>query len=195
LKHSARKSTSLDVLDDPIARDPARRASGVQARAARAPSAPSMAAQQQLPLVSIGSPADPALLEPTYAYLSAYSFACLSPLLAQRLNVAVYELYANALRYGSAGGEVRLEIRRTPGGVGLSVSNHAEPSQIERLRAQMGRVQADPSAAFSSEMNRFAGASQPPPMLGIVRVAHESALQLELVIDADRVEISTTCDG
>src|ERR1041384_4448228 len=131
LKNRARESKNLQLLDCPIASNPARRGSGVQARAKRVPSLRPAVAQQGLPLVSIGSPADPALLEPTYAYLSAYSFACLTPLVAQRLNVAVYELYANALRYGSSAGEVRLELYRTAAGAKLCVSNHAEPSHLE----------------------------------------------------------------
>jgi hypothetical protein len=195
LKNRARKSTSLELLEDPIARDPARRASGVRARAERVPSMPPAAAQQALPLVSIGSPADPALLEPTYAYLSAYSFACLTPLVAQRLNVAVYELYANALRYGSSAGEVRLELYRTAAGAKLCVSNHAEPAHLERVKAQLAAVQEDPSVAFSAEMNRFAGVGEPSPMLGIVRIAHEAGLRLELRLDGDRVQISTSCEG
>ena len=196
LKNRAGESTSLDSLEDPHPSDAAFRASGVQARAERTPSVPPIVSTQPaLPLVSIGSHADPALLEPTYAYLSAYSFACLAPLVAQRLNVAVYELYANALRYGAPGGEVRLEIHRTARGARLSVSNRSEPRHLERVKSQIARVQEDPEVAFSGEMNRFAGASVPPPMLGIVRVAHECALLLEISVDGDRVEISTSCEG
>ena len=93
----------------------------------------------------------------------------------QRLNVAVYELYANALRYGSSAGEVRLELYRTAAGARVCVSNHAELAHLERVKAQLAAVEQDPSAAFSGEMNRFAGDGEPPPMLGIVRVAHEAA--------------------
>ncbi len=77
----------------------------------------------------------------------------------------------------------------------LSVSNHAQPAQLERMKAQLAKVTDDPRAAFNGEMNRFGGASQPPPMLGIVRVAHESALRLELEMDGERVRISTSCEG
>lgn len=135
------------------------------------------------------------MLEPTYAYLSAYCFAVLPPQVAQKLNVAIYELYANALRYGSADGEVRLELWRSGNGAGLRVSNQAEAAQLERIKQQVKRVQDDASAAFSVEMNRFAGASQPPPMLGLVRVAHEAGLSLDLVQDQRRVTISTWCSG
>ncbi len=200
MKNRARESRSDESLEAQIESDPSRRASGVQARAQRSMSASSAtlaALRLERPLVSIGSPADPALLEPTYAYLSAYSATCFTPAVAQRLNVAIYELYANALRYGTAAGEVRLEIERTPNGEGakLVVVNRAEPARIAELQAHLARVQADPNAAFMGEMNRFAGRSQPPPMLGIVRVAHESALALELQVDGDLVAISTICDG
>jgi hypothetical protein len=197
LKNRARETNNLESIDGPVNSDPGRRASGVQARAARrvSVSPPAVTLLTELPLISIGAPADPALLEPTYAYLSAYCFACLPPQLAQRLNVAIYELYSNALRYGTGRGEVRLELRRSNGAIDLRVVNHAEPAHVERLKAQITRVQEDPSAAFSGEMNRFAGASEPPPMLGIVRIAHEVGLPLELRSDRERVEISTRCDG
>jgi hypothetical protein len=196
LKHRAAE-TNLD-LDEGVASDPSLRVSGVQARATRAESVPPISlvdGQASLPLISIGSPADPALLEPTYAYLSAYTAFCLPPRLAERLNVAIYELYSNALRYGSAASEVRIELERSGSGAALRVSNHAEPAQLERLNAQLGRVQADASAAFATEMDRFAGASQPPPMLGLVRVAHEAGLKLELSQDGERVEVSLVCEG
>lgn len=192
LKNSARETT-FESADDPVPSDPLRRFSGVQARAERSDRA-AVAAPSALPLISIGAPADPALLEPTYAYLSAYTFACLPPQVAQRLNVAIYELYANALRYGSSAGEVRLEIWQSESGAGLRVSNSVDAGQLQRLQAQVARVQADPEAAFSTEMNRFAGSSsQPPPMLGLVRVAHEASLALDLVVDAQRVTLSIWC--
>lgn len=197
MKHRARNATHLESLDRPVTLDPSRRASGVQARAQRQPSSPpqALAELEPTPLISIGSPADPALLEPTYAYLSTYTSLCLAPRVAERLNVAIYELYANALRYGSKAGEVRLEIERDPrdGSALLRISNHAEPEQLEHLSAQLTRVQADPAAAFTTEMDRFAGGSQPPPKLGLVRVAHESALVLEVRREGDRVELSTVC--
>lgn len=197
LKNWARETNHLESTDGPVTSDPSRRASGVQARAARTvEDGPAPAIDRdEPPLISIGAPADPALLEPTYAYLSAYCFACFPPQQAQRLNVAIYELYANALRHGSDGGEVRLELRRDGDSAQLVVANYAEPAQVERLKAQISRVQEDPSAAFTGEMNRFnGGASQPPPMLGIVRIAHEVGLPLELYSYQGRVEVSTRCE-
>lgn len=194
LKNSARETT-FESADDPVPSDPLRRFSGVQARAERNDGvAPGRSELRALPLISIGAPADPALLEPTYAYLSAYCFAVLPPQVAQRLNVAIYELYANALRYGTTLGEVRLEIWQGETGAGLRVSNSVEEPQLKRLQTQVARVQADPETAFSTEMNRFAGsASQPPPMLGLVRVAHEAGLALDLLVDGQRVTLSTWC--
>jgi hypothetical protein len=182
--------------EDSVASDPALRASGVQARAERAQSQPPVVARAvERAMLSIGAPAEPALLEPTYAYVSAYTSVCLPPQVAQRLNVAVYELYSNALRYGSNAGEVRLELYDAGAGVLLTVTNHAEPHQLERVRGQVARIQDDPNAAFSGEMNRFASASQPPPMIGLVRVASECGLAIELQIVGDRVTVSTLCPG
>jgi hypothetical protein len=197
LNNSARdQEQDYEVSEEPIARDPQRRSSGVQARAERAPSASPIPFIEAAPaLISIGAPADSALLEPTYAYLSAYCFACLPPQLAQRLNVAIYELYANALRYGAPGSEVRLELYKTRSGARLVITNSAEPAQRERLELQIARVRRNPQAAFSAEMDRFASGSAAPPMLGIVRVAHESGLGVELSVDAEQVHVSTLCEA
>lgn len=197
MTNRARETNERYESDDPVASGPESRASGVQARAVRRASlGPSQQDELgELPLISIGGPADPALLEPTYAYLSAYCFACLAPPVAQRLNVAIYELYANALRYGTERGEVRLQLRRSQGGVELRVSNFADAAHLARLEAQINHVAEDPSAAFSDEMSRFAPACQPPPMLGLVRIAHEAGLPLELRCDRDQVEIRTHYAG
>jgi hypothetical protein len=185
-----------DTSDDATANDPALRGSGVRARAARAPSGSPISFSEGAPaLISIGSPADPALLEPTYAYLSAYCNACLEPQVAQRLNVAIYELYANALHYGSAGAEVRLELHKTRSGARLTVSNPATVEQRQKLELQIARVQRDPEAAFSAEMDRFTVGSGTPSMLGVVRVAHESGLKMELRLEGDSVCISTVCEA
>lgn len=196
MKNSARETKHLDSSEESVESDPASRARGIQARAPRQASRrPVLTELVGRPLVSIGTPADPALLEPTYAYLSAYCFACLPPLVAQRVNVAIYELYANALRYGTERGEVRIELRREHGRVELRVANFAEPSHVERLKAQVGRVQEDASATFGGEMSRFNDQSEPAPMLGIVRVAHEAGLPLELFCEHERVELVTHCDA
>jgi hypothetical protein len=198
LKYSARDilGQNQESSEDATASDPALRGSGVRARAERASSAPPISFTDAAPpLISIGSPADPALLEPTYAYLSAYCNSCLQPQVAQRLNVAIYELYANALRYGSPGGEVRLELFKTRSGARLTVSNPAPVEQRQRLELQIARVEHDAEAAFSAEMDRFTVGSGPPPMLGVVRVAHESGLKVELQLQGDSVCVSTVCEA
>jgi hypothetical protein len=93
-------------------------------------------------------------------------------------------------------GEVRLQLERSASGVGarLTIANHVEPAQLAKLSAQVARVLADPRLAFAGEMDRFAGGSHPPPMLGLVRVAHESALLPELVCERDRVAITIVCE-
>lgn len=194
LKNRARH-TNKDVLDQPVSSDPLRRSSGVQARAERQEATPPAAASAgPPPLISIGAPANPSLLDPTYAHLSVYCSTVFPPRVADRMNVAIYELYSNALRYGTSAGEVRLELNRDERGALLRITNSSDPAHVARLREQVARVHEDARAAFDGEMSRFGGESQPPPMLGIVRVAHESQLRLELEVEGARVVISTRCD-
>jgi hypothetical protein len=169
--------------------------SGVMARAAAIQvSVPPISGVvlEQPPLVSIRAPALPSLLEPTYAYLAAYCDACFPMRVTQRLNVAIYELCANALQH-SAGGEVWLQLLSHTGSVSFVVENYAELQQRERLRSQLERVCNDPAAAFAREMASFERGSLPPPMLGLVRVAHDCGLELSLTVEGDRVRVSTSC--
>ena len=146
------------------------------------------------PLVSIQAPALASLLEPTYAYLAACCDACLPARVAQRMSVAIYELYANALRHGLPGGEVRLQLATTTSSVRLMIENQAEPAQRQRLQARAQWVHAaDAEAAFEREMHGFERGSELPPMLGLVRVVHECGLELELAVDGARVSVSTSC--
>ncbi len=197
MNHQAANTNQLNAvsLDETTATDPALRSSGVQAKAGRLLSVPPAgAAASEPPLVSIRSIADADLLEPAYAYLCSYCRNVLAPRLAERFSVAIYELYANALRYGSAWGEVKLELFKGVRGVRLTITNHAEPEQIERLQQHVGRIQADASAAYGAEMNAFEGGGR-SPMLGLVRVAHESGLHLSLNVVGERVEISAEDTG
>lgn len=188
----ARHETNFEHFEEMAPSDLQSRGSGV--RRAEPVSAHLPVVLGAAPQLSIGMPASEALLEPTYAYLSAYCFAVFGPGVAQRLNVAVYELFANALRHGSGQGDVRIELRRFGSGVMLLVSNHSSPAQVDRLRKHVERVQCSPKAAFNREMSRFETATDPAPMLGIVRVAHEAGLALHLRVEDGWVEVSTLCD-
>jgi hypothetical protein len=186
----------FDAADEPVPSGTDPRISGVLACALPAQiTVPPLSGVvvEQPPLVSIRAPALPSLLEPTYSYLAAYCAACLPPRVSERLSVAIYELCANALQHGSPEGEVRVQLLSGGAGIRVVVENRAEPEQRERLRAQLERVSSDPAAAFAREMDGFERASQPPPMLGLVRVAHECGLELELSLDGERVRVSTSC--
>lgn len=188
----ARQEKNFGDFEEMAPGDPRSRSSGV--RRAEPVSAHLPVVLGAAPQLSIAMPASEALLEPTYAYLSAYCFAVFGPSVAQRLNVAVYELFANALRHGTGKKDVRVELRRFGSGVMLLVTNHASPAQIEVLRNHVDRVQCSPKAAFHREMSRFETTTEPAPMLGIVRVAHEAGLALHVRVEEDWVEVSTLCD-
>lgn len=186
----------FDAADEPVPSGTDPRVSGVLACAQRSqatlPPLSGVVAEQP-PLVSIRAPVLPSLLEPTYSYLAAYCAACLPPRVTERLSVAIYELCANALQHGSPAGEVCVQLLSGVSDIRVVVENHAEPEQRARLRAQLERVSSDPAAAFAREMDGFERASQPPPMLGLVRVAHECGLDLQLSLDGERVRVSTSC--
>lgn len=174
------------------------RPSGVTARAKRVTlpvEASVLAESASTLLVSVRSSADLALLRPTQLYLSSYCAVLLAPQVCERLNMAIYELYSNALQYGAASGEVKLELHKCRAGVRVTIVNQVEPEQLRRLEEQVRRVGENASSAFSSEMDRVAGGGQRAPMLGLVRVAHEGGFNLDFDVDGDRVSISVATVG
>jgi hypothetical protein len=151
-----------------------------------------LAEPRERPLISIACPPRLELLEPTHAYLSAYCSTCLPPAVAQRLNVGIYELCSNALRYGATGHEVQLELRRTAAGSELWLENGASAEHSERLAQQVARVKRDAETVFAEEMGRIATGTA-LPMLGLVRLVHESALELELELEGSLVRVTALC--
>lgn len=196
MKSIARESSDnrKDAGEAVTSADPARRSSGVQARAPRAdPQSAAELGTADPALVSLSCSATSGLLEATYAYICAYTSACLPPSMADRLNVAVYELLDNAMKHGIAAGDVRLELRRTYRGVELVIENEAEAAQLTKLGRHLEQVLRDPRAAFMKEMTRFASNSGPAPMLGLVRAAHQSELELEHQLEGSRVRLTAIC--
>jgi signal transduction histidine kinase len=150
-------------------------------------------AAEQSPLVAIRCSASSGLLDATYAYLAAYSSAWLEPGMAERLNVAVYELLANAMRHGVSHGEVRIELRDSDQGPEVSITNTAELHAVQELVQRFDYVCSDPEQAYSEEMARFEASTLTVPRLGLVRVAHECKLELALRVTEGRVEVTARC--
>ncbi len=127
------------------------------------------------------------VLEPTHSYLMAYASARFGTRAAERLGVAAYELFANAMSYGTLS-DVCLELIDSTAGGAVRVSNTTTPARISMLRAHLDKIDKDGSGAMAQEVRRFAGGG-PRPMLGLARVKHEAGLHLDVDVTGDRVTI------
>lgn len=127
------------------------------------------------------------VLEPTHTYLTAYATARFGSRLAERLGVASYELFANAMSYGTLS-DVSLELLETTTGGAVRVSNITTPARIGMLKSHLDKLERDGQAALANEMRRFAGGG-PRPMLGLARIRNEAGMTLDVDIDGERVTI------
>ncbi len=125
------------------------------------------------------------ILEPTHAYFTAYATARFGSRAAERLGVGAYELFANAMSYGTLS-DVTLELLETPRGGAVRVANTTTAARIGMLKSHLDKLEKDGQAMLANEVRRFAGGG-PRPMLGLARIRHEASLTLDVDISAERV--------
>ena len=168
--------------------------------AARAPSSRSIKTSEPVRIALGEMPAEPVLvsvtsrshddvLEYTHSFVVAYASRRFRKGLVQPISVATYELLGNALNYGSALGEVVLQLVESPTSIGVRVSNDTVPVRIDMLRSHLERVGKDPESAFLEEMRRSVSGGASKPMLGLARIVHEAKLSIELYIAGTRLAI------
>jgi len=123
------------------------------------------------------------MLACTHEFLTAYANSHQGPQVGQRVSVAVYELFENAMSYGRISSDIVLELVETPNSLAVRVSNESIPARISMLAAHVSRVQAGAEATFVEEMKRSVMGGTPRAMLGLARVVFEAKMDLTLEID------------
>jgi len=144
-------------------------------------------------LLSINCAAGSDMLETTHAFLSSYLNNRFRPQIAQRLSLAVYELFANGLNYGSVTSDVMLELMQSSSLISVRVENDTIPARVQMLAEHLQRIRDNAEATFLEEMRRSVSGGAPRAMLGLVRVAFEAGLPLELTVNGRRVSVSACC--
>jgi hypothetical protein len=129
-------------------------------------------------------------LQATHTFLCAFTAERLSPSVSQRVCLAAYELLSNATGYAVLGSDVVLEIVQRLGRVHVRASNKTIPARVTMLKQQLDKIRVNPEETFSAELKRSLSGSVSRPMLGLARIAHETGLELELEVTADRVTVS-----
>ncbi|HEX6271689.1 MAG TPA: hypothetical protein VFZ53_01550 [Polyangiaceae bacterium] len=133
------------------------------------------------------------LLEPTHAYLTAYCKARFGARASDKLSVAIYELLANAIAYGSLG-DVVVEILEGTVTPGVRVANNTTMARIGMLNGHVSKLRADPGKTLLDEMKRSSSGTV-RPMLGLVRVVHEVGCQLDVSVTGQRVVVTAFSRG
>jgi hypothetical protein len=114
------------------------------------------------------------------------------PGVANRLALATHELLENACKY-STDGEAALFVECDPQSrtVTVRTANRATPERIEVLRSAFaeigGALNAD--ALYVEAVRRTAARATGSGGLGLARIWAEGDMRLQLVVNADRVEI------
>ena len=134
------------------------------------------------------------VLEVAHQFIEALAGASFRAGLAARLTIASYELLANALAYGSLGRDVQFELVDLGDSVAVRVSNEAVGARLDLLVERVGRLQRDPQAVFLEEMRRYATQGIQRAMLGLARVRHEAAMNLDCQRSGSRVTVSASLE-
>lgn len=115
-----------------------------------------------------------------------------------RVAMAAHELLENAVKYSTAP-TMRLRVTVAPGAgadrVSVAVLNTGRPEHIERLRASLEemRKDANPFSYYQKVMRRSAGRTDGSG-LGLARVRCEGEMELDLILDGDRVCLEASAE-
>ncbi len=110
---------------------------------------------------------------------------------ADRAGMIVQELLENAVKYGDPTTEIEFEIHTSdaPVFMEIRVTNRAHPSRVAILEREFQRTHTDSAReAFARALNRLQRLPEGTTMLGLARIAMESALSLD--VSGDRVSVT-----
>jgi hypothetical protein len=156
------------------------------------PIAPKLGNAHAAPLIQVTWDASPEL-EEFLRFIGAYAKSRFSNSLAERLALASAELLDNALRYGSVARAFCYSLDIRDGRIGVEVQNTTVPMRIEMLTTQLRRLEKSPEKVYAYELERSMVAGARRSMLGLARIRHEAAMELEMSLDGLDVTVRAHC--
>jgi len=158
-----------------------------------------MALPQDLPIANLNPllrlvvASGSSMNEEIHRFIQAFCRSRYRTSIAERFGTAGYELFVNALEYGTISRPVMMELREQSGRIELAVNNETIPARLRMLEERLNVIRRDPKAAYLEEMRRSVNGGYPRAMLGLVRIAHEVGLLPQLKVEQPRVTVSVSC--
>jgi hypothetical protein len=132
-------------------------------------------------------------LDATHQFLTSYAKGRFRAQIGQRLSVAAYELLSNALNYSSMSEEIAIEVMELPEIAAVRVANATILPRISMLNEHMNKIRAYADGMLAEEMRRTISGGPVRPMLGLARVVNEVTMQLDALIEGQRVTMTASC--
>jgi hypothetical protein len=145
------------------------------------------------PLLRVVTEAGTNIVEDLHKFVGAYCKSRYRPTITEKLATATYELFTNALGYGSVNRPVILEIVDTKSQVEVRVTNDAIPARIRMLEERLALINRDAKSTYLEEMRRSVNGGHSRSMLGLLRVVYEAGLQLELIVRDGTITVVARC--
>jgi hypothetical protein len=134
------------------------------------------------------------ILEPTHLYVTTLSKVRFRPTIAEKVSLACWELFSNALSYGSIRRPVILEVCDLRTAVELRVSNESIAARCQMLEQRIQQLKTDAKGTYLEEMRRSVSGGMPRATLGLARVVHEGKMELSCsIVNQSRVIVSARC--
>jgi hypothetical protein len=128
------------------------------------------------------------LLEDLHRFVTAYTRLRYRATVSQRVSVAAYELFANALAYASVSTLVEFLLVESADWIEVEVRNEAIPSRIAHLREWIARLEGDTENVYLDQMRRSVSGTA-KAALGLARIRHEAQMNLDFSFDGNRVHV------
>jgi len=133
------------------------------------------------------------ILEPTHVYATTLAKVRFRPSIAERISLTCWELFSNALSYGSVRYPVVLELCDQKSFVELRVTNDSIGARCQLLEQRIAQLKQDAKGTYLEEMRRSVTGGLPRATLGLARVAHEGKMDLSCTVVQTRVLVVARC--
>jgi hypothetical protein len=147
----------------------------------------------QLELLKVVCTPGSAITEELHTFVVAFTRLRYRPTVAERISLTSYELFANALNYGSVNRMVTLVLSEDSDAALVTVSNESISARSKQLVERCAQLAQDPKAVYMEELRRNVTGGIPRAMLGLARIVYEAKVELSATVDGNLVTVLGRC--
>lgn len=128
-----------------------------------------------------------------HGFVAGYARALFTASTTDKIVLASQELVENALRYSLLTKPIVYELSVNTTEVRVCVENATIATRTAMLQEQLRRIEQDPEATYTAELERSMTGSGRRSMLGLSRIRHEASMTIGASVTGNDVLVVASC--